>query len=76
MITGVRIRSSSFTSLSRPTSRSRSLANRMPRTSSLSSPTTGKREWPDSMITGNISSSEAPAGITTMCERGTMTSRT
>ena len=56
--------------------RSRSLASRIPATSSRSSPTTGNREWPDSMTTGRIFSTGSSRLITTICERGTMTSRT
>jgi hypothetical protein len=56
--------------------RSRSLASRMPRISSLSSPCTGKREWPDS-ITSAISSRKVPsAGSATICARGIITSPT
>ncbi len=56
--------------------RSRSFASRMPATSSRSSPTTGKREWPDSITTGRIFSTASSRLITTICERGTITSRT
>src|SRR5690606_36120023 len=62
--------------LSATTPRSRSLASRMPRISSLSSPWTGKREWPDSTTCFIRSSSRASADRATICERGTITSPT
>ena len=58
------------------TPRSRSLASRMPRMSSLSSPCTGKREWPDSTTIFIRSMNRAAAGSTTICARGIITSPT
>src|SRR5262245_19498585 len=52
-----------------------SLACRMPRTSSTSSPITGKRECCDSMTIGRNCRGVASARTQTSCERGTMTSR-
>ena len=55
---------------------SRSLASRMPRISSLSSPCTGKREWPDSTTTASRSGSGDSTASITICARGTITSST
>ncbi|ULU25048.1 hypothetical protein DYST_01971 [Dyella terrae] len=44
--------------------------------SSLSSPCTGKREWPDSTTVSRISLSGASAESITICVRGIMTSST
>ena len=54
---------------------STSLACRMPRTSSMSSATTGKRECRDSMIVGTNSATRPSMSTVTTCERGTMMSR-
>src|SRR6056297_2520857 len=59
-----------------PTKRSRSLASRIPSTSSRSSPITGKRECPDSMMIFSISSTGWSFSRTTIWERGIITSRT
>src|SRR5690606_306578 len=42
----------------------------------ISSPWTGKREWPDSTTSPSSSSSGASAGSMTICERGIITSPT
>src|SRR5690606_11929045 len=68
--------SRSIDSIFSPKYLSKSFASRMPTTSSRSSPITGKREWPDSTIVLMRLSSGSAFSRTTICERGTMMSRT
>ena len=68
-------RMSNFAAALAPAARNRSLASRIPTTSSRSPSSTGKREWPDSMTAGRMRESGSSRRIHTISARATMTSR-